>query len=78
MDPKDIESGKYYSARQVAKMGILPWRSAATFGKALRDDRWKAIFNPVADQKKNAVRFHIKGESVLKFVEMARNGELNG
>lgn len=76
MDPKEIEAARYYSVRQLAQMGILPWRSAYTVGRALREDKWREIFQPVSDPKKNSVRLHIKGENILKFMKMVESGEL--
>lgn len=77
MDPKNIEPGRYYSVRALAQMGILPWRSAYTVARALKEDKWKEIFQPMADPKKNAVRLHIRGENILKYMRMVETGELS-
>lgn len=77
MDPEKIEKDRYYSVRQLAAMNVLPWRSAYTVARSLKEDRWREIFQPVLDQKKNAVRMHVKGENILKFLEMVKKGELS-
>lgn len=77
MDPNDIEPGRYYSVRALAKMGILPWRSAYTVARMMREDKWKAIFQPMADEKKSSVRLHIRGENILKYMKMVESGELS-
>lgn len=77
MDPEKIEPGRYYSVRQLAAMNVLPWRSAYTVARALKEEKWRDIFQPVIDQKKNAVRMHVKGESILRFLKMVEKGELS-
>lgn len=77
MHPNEIEAGRYYSVRAVAAMKILPWRSASTLAKAMQEDKWREVFQPVFDQKKNAMRVHIKGQSILDFIEKAKTGELS-
>ena len=77
MDPKTIEPARYYSVRQLSQMGILPWRSAYTIGRALREDKWREIFQPMSDPKKNSVRLHIRGENILKYMKMVESGELS-
>lgn len=77
MDPKEIEVDRYYSVRALSKMGILPWRSAFTVARALKEEKWRKIFQPMEDPKKNAVRLHIKGENILKYMKMASSGELS-
>lgn len=77
MDPENIEPAKYYSPRQLVKMGVLPWRSAYTFGRMLREEKWRDVFKPVASEKKNGTRFLIKGENVRAFLQAADKGELS-
>lgn len=76
MDPKQIEKDRYYSVRQLSQMNILPWRSAYTVGRALREPKWIEIFQPMSDPKKKSVRLHIKGENILKFMKMVEAGDL--
>lgn len=77
MDFKNIEPSRFYSIRQLSQMNILPWRSAMTIAKVLREEKWREIFQPMVDQKKNAVRMHIKGERILLFIESARQGNFS-
>jgi len=77
MEREQIEPSRYYSVRQVAAMKVLPWRSAMTIAAILKEDKWNAIFQPMVDQKKNAVRMHVKGENIIKFLKMVEGGELS-
>lgn len=77
MDLKEIEPSRYYSIRALAMMGILPWRSAYTVAIALKEEKWKNIFQPVLDQKKKSVRMHILGKNIIKYLEMVDSGEIN-
>lgn len=77
MDPKDIDPARFYSVRALTKMGILPWRSAYTVARALREEKWREIFQPVSDPKSKAVRLHIPGSNIIKYMEMAKSGELS-
>ena len=77
MDPKEIEPARYYSVRQLSQMNVLPWRSAMTIAKVLKEEKWKEVFQPMLDQKKNALRIHVKGENILKFLKMAEQGDFS-
>lgn len=73
----NIDPNKYYSARAVLQMGILPWRSPVTFSMKLStEQKWIDIFNPIVDQKNRVKRYHIKGENIIKFIDLAEKGEL--
>lgn len=77
MDLKEIEPDRYYSVRQLAGMKVLPWRSAMTVAKALKEEKWRDVFQPVLDQKKNALRIHVKGTNILRFLEGVKSGEFS-
>lgn len=72
----EIDPDKYYSARQVQQMGILPWKSSVTINSKLSEEKWIKIFNPIVEQKKIIKRYHIKGEYLLKFIKLAEQGKL--
>jgi len=74
---EEIIPEKYYSAAQVAKMKVLPWGSNMTFIGKLKEPVWKAIFNPIIDRVNKRDMIHIKGENIIKFVNMARDGKIN-
>ena len=71
-----IDPNKYYSAAEVVRMGVLPWKSYITFNRRLNEQKWIEIFNPIVEQKKLMRYYHIKGENILKFVELAESGKL--
>lgn len=71
-----INPDKYYSAKKVSQMGVLPWSSNMTFIKNLKDPYWAAIFNPIIEQKKNTKRFYIKGQNIIDFIQLAKEGKL--
>ena len=77
MEPEQIEPERYYSVRQLSLMNILPWRSAMTIAKVLKEDKWKEVFQPMMDQKQNALRIHVKGENILKFLEGVKKGDFS-
>lgn len=74
---EDIIATKFYSPKKLVKMGILPWASAMTFKKRLQEPEWKALFNPVIEVRGSRKMIHIKGENIIKFQQLAANGELN-
>ncbi len=76
MNREEIDPQKYYSATKVSKMGILPWSSVMTFTRALREEQWSKIFNPIVEKKDKSQRFYIKGENILAFIKMAEDGKL--
>lgn len=71
-----IDPNKYYSSRAILLMGILPWKSPVTFNIKLKDPKWIEIFNPIVEQKKIVKRYHIKGENIIKFLDLAEKGKL--
>lgn len=77
MDPKDIDPARYYSVRALTMMNILPWRSAYTVAKVMREKKWQDIFHPVMDQKSNGVRVHILGSNIVRYMEMVKSGEIS-
>jgi len=77
MNPDKIEPGRFYSVRQLSQMNVLPWRSAMTIAKALKEDKWRELFQPMMDPKKNAVRMHVKGDRILLFIEAAKRGDFS-
>lgn len=77
MHPETIEPARYYSVRQLSMMNVLPWRSPMTIAKVLKEEKWKEIFQPMMYQKNNGLRIYVKGESLLKFLDMVSKGELN-
>ena len=72
----NIDQNRYYSAAQVVRLGVLPWKSAVTFNRRLQEQQWIDIFNPIVEQKKILKRYHIKGENIIKFLELAEAGKL--
>lgn len=72
-----IDHEKYYSAKQITDMKILPWNSNTTFTKALREQKWIDIFKPITEVKSNHTRFYIQGKNIIKFKELADNGNIN-
>lgn len=77
MEHEKIEPARYYSVRQLSMMNVLPWRSPMTIARVMKEDKWKEVFQPMMDQKKNALRIHVKGENILKFLEMAARGDFS-
>jgi len=77
MDSNKIEPARYYSVRQLMKMNVLPWRSAMTIAKALKEERWKEVFRPMVDQKEKSTRMYVKGERILEFIEATRRGDFS-
>lgn len=77
MNETQIDSEKYYSAKQVALMGILPWSSNMTFTKVLSNPYWADIFKPIVERKATNRRFYIKGENIIHFLQLAKEGKLN-
>lgn len=78
INEKDIDKEKYYSAKAVVDMQILPWKSRATFSKLLRIEKWSKIFNPIANTVGKRRRFYIKGEFIINYLKLAdTKGELN-
>ena len=73
----NVNPNEYYSANSVVMMGVLPWKSAMTFNKKLNDPYWISVFNPVVDQKEKVRRYYIKGENIIKFIELAETGKLD-
>ncbi len=73
---KKIEPTKYYSAKSIIDMGILPWASAVTFNKKLNDKRWQEIFKPLVEQHESIKRYKIKGKRILKFLDSLERGKI--
>ena len=71
-----IDPERYYSPRGLICMRILPWRNAVTFTKRLKEESWRKVFNPIIERQKNKTVIHIKGENIIKFLELAANGQL--
>lgn len=74
---QEIIPTKYYSARKLVSMKVLPWSSTMTFYKKLKEPRWIAIFNPLVEEKKTRTYNYIKGENIINFLTMAKNGQIN-
>jgi hypothetical protein len=74
---EEINPTKYYSSRQVIAMQVLPWSSAMTFNKKLREEKWALIFKPIVEHHSKFVRIYIKGSSINHYLELAANGKLN-
>lgn len=68
---------EYYSPRKLSLLGILPWSSHVTIAKRLNVSPWKEIFNPITEKKSGRIFKYIKGENIIKFLNMAENGQLN-
>lgn len=72
-----IIADKYYSARKLVSMNVLPWKSAMTVYKRLKQDKYKEIFNPIIEIVKGRTSIRIKGENIIKYQELVANGEFN-
>lgn len=73
---KKIESEKYYTARQVSLMGILPWNSPYTFNNKLNDKKWKDVFKPLVEQHLTNKTYKIKGKNIIKFLSELEKGNI--
>lgn len=58
-------------------MKVLPWKSAVTVYKRLRDEQYRSIFNPIMESVQGRTFTHVKGENIIKFLELTANGQLN-
>lgn len=72
----NIEPDKFYSAKAVTDMGILPCKSRKTFCKLLRTKKWANIFNVVEHKSTNSTRFYIKGIYIINYINLQNNGKL--
>ena len=72
-----IDPDRYYSPRKLVCMKILPWSSAMTFNKKLKEPKWKELFNPIVDTSSGRIFMRIKGENIITFLTMAKDGQFN-
>jgi hypothetical protein len=77
MTIEEINPTAYYSPRKLVDMKVLPWASAMTFSKRLKEEKWIALFNPIVETRNGRIYMHIKGENIIKVLELAANGKLN-
>jgi hypothetical protein len=72
-----IYKDKYYSALQISKMGILPWKSPYTFNLKLNSKKGREMFKPLIEQHKENKTYKIKGENIIKFLTNLEKGNIN-
>ncbi len=72
----NIDKDKYYTASEIMKMGILPWRSTKSFHNYLVTEEWAELLKPVITQGKKNKRYFIKGENLLSLIEKINKGEV--
>ena len=73
----NIDPDTFYSAKAVVDMKILPCKSRATFYKMLQEPKWANIFKPIAMKEKILTRYKIKGENILTYIKLEKEGKLN-
>lgn len=71
----EIKPSEYYTTRKLVSMKIVPWSSAMTFNKKLTEQKWIDIFNPFVEVVEGKKYIRIKGENIIKFLELAANGQ---
>lgn len=71
-----IDKDKFYTASEVMKMGILPWKSTKSFHSYLVTDQWIELLKPVITQGNKNKRYFIKGENLLSLIEKINKGEV--
>lgn len=76
MTREKIDKDKYYSARQVSQLGILPWASPYTFNLKLNQKKWQEIFKPLIEQHGKNKTYKIKGEAIIKFLIDLEKGKI--
>lgn len=71
-----IEKEKYYTAKSIVDMGILPWKSRYTFYKKLREKKWIKIFNPKVENNIKSNRFYIKGKNINNYLKLYNKNQI--
>ena len=71
---KNIDPQKYYSAKSVVDMKVLPWINRSTFSKKII--KYENIFKPKREQKAIMPRIFIKGENIIKFIKLFEQNKL--
>lgn len=73
----NIDPNAYYSPRKLVVMKILPWTSTKVLSKKITEPRWNAIFKPIYDKTEKSTLTYIKGENIIKFLELQNSNKLN-
>lgn len=73
----EIIPTKYYSSKKLVEMKILPWGSAMTFNKRLKEQYWIDIFKPIITSHGKRKFTYIQGANIINFQQLAELGRLN-
>ena len=72
-----ILSEEYYSPSVLMRNNIFPWiKSTMTFMSIIKSERGRELFKPIIKESNKTKRYYIKGEDVIKVLELADNGKL--
>lgn len=77
MNREDIKFEEYYTPSELMANNIFPWwNSTMTFMEKMKSEVGMDLFRPIITVGKKNRRYKIKGENVLKVLELADKGEL--
>jgi len=71
-----IEPDKYYSARYLCSTGVFPWKNPITFNQRIQRESIKAVLKPIIEKNAKKNSYKMKGENIIKFVNLLEDGKL--